>query len=95
MKITVSVVYEDGTKATTECGPGEFIRFERQFDQSVFNLGQDARLEHFLFLAWIGLSRKGQTGLEFDAWCDTVAEIVPDFGETDADPLGQGVTPTS
>lgn len=94
MKIEIGVTYDDGTKAVAECGPSDYVKFERQFDKSTFDLGADARLEHFLFLAYTALRRKGQAGDDFDDWCDTVAELTPDFGETPA-PLGQGVTTTS
>jgi hypothetical protein len=72
LKITMTVSYQDGRSVEVAVGPASQVAFERQFDLSITELGGDGtRLEHFYWLGW----NASKTGVEFDAWLESVDSI--------------------
>jgi hypothetical protein len=75
MQINLQVTYTDGTKKTVAANASDLVAFETKFDLSIARLEQNVRLTHLLFLAWRVESRTKATGLEFDAWLETVEGV--------------------
>lgn len=75
----------DGTTIEVDTKPGDFVRFERQFNVSPEALGDNPRVEYLMFLGWAAAKRTGQTDLDFEAFLD----VIDDFDTEEAAPLDQ------
>ena len=75
--IDLEIKTTEGTKTVT-VGPADLIRFERKYDVAVtqFDAGT-LRFEWLAFLGWSVLKRQGDTALDFDAWIDSIEELIP------------------
>ncbi len=76
--LSLSVVLEDGTSfPDVKLAPGDFVRYERRFGVRVGQMLaiEDMSMEQMMFLVWSPLHRRNQTGLDFDDFCDVVAEV--------------------
>lgn len=63
---------------TITVGPADMIRFERIYNVGVTQFsGESMRYEWLAYLAWSALKREKATPLEFDAWIDTIEELLP------------------
>jgi hypothetical protein len=71
---------------TITIGPADIIRFERQYGVGVTQFSGDGmRFEWLAYLAWTALKREKATTADFDAWIDSVEELLPvDSGNGDA-----------
>lgn len=78
----LKVTYLDGTVKTALVGPKQQVALERQFGISV---DEAKNAEHLYFLAYIGLSQKGEETRQFDDFLDVIAEV--DEIEEDTDEL--------
>jgi len=76
MKISLGVVYEDGSGTTVQASVPDFVAFERKYDKPIAAFQTDVRIEYLSFIAWHALDRTKKTTLEFDPWLDTLAELV-------------------
>jgi hypothetical protein len=76
MKLSISI---DGVTHVVAPKPGDLVRLERQYDISAVSLDETSKLEHILFLAWVGLHREGVYPGDFEEFLD-VADMVD--GET-------------
>ncbi len=93
MRMALTVQYLDGSAATVMTAAADLVKFEERFNRSVAKLETELRLTDLCFLAWHALRRTGQTGLEFDAWLDTLATVEPGGGDTEVIPL-ESTAPT-
>lgn len=78
LKLHLSVTLDDGTTfPAVKIGPGDFVRFERQFGVRIGQLTSidDMSMEQMLYLAWSPLHRTKTTALEFDDFCDHVEAL--------------------
>ena len=57
--------------------PGDLVRLERQFNISAAELEAHARLEHMMFLAYVGLKREGKYEHDFETFLDSVGDTEP------------------
>lgn len=89
MRIRLQVEYLDGEPAVVEALAGDICRFEDHFEIAISSLGQNVRMKHLAYLAWLACKRTNPQVAEFDTWLDTVAVIqdVP-AGEDTIPPLG-------
>jgi hypothetical protein len=53
----------------------DMVKFESEYSISIAKLGQEMKVTHLLWLAWVALKREKQVTVEFDAWVETVASI--------------------
>lgn len=75
MQISFAISYLDGSAADTSVASvADQVAFEREFDRSIANLGNDFRLTDMCWLAWSGLSRKKSIP-DFDTWLVNVASV--------------------
>lgn len=77
MPISITVKHRDGGEAKTQIWPSTEIAFERHFQKpwiSAFSTGEPFQ-EYIYFAAHHAAKEAGKTGLDFDAWIATVAEI--------------------
>ena len=88
------LVTDDQKVVRTYDGNGAlFVAFERKFDKSILEMGDNPRLEHILWLGYEAARRVSQhDGLSFDQWMDVGYTV--EF-EVDDDPLDEQATPTS
>lgn len=77
MKITLRVSFVDGTSKDVVCSASDLVAFEDRFNISVTRLEAEMKITHLLFLAWHSENRTKATGLDFDAWIDSVETIGP------------------
>lgn len=75
MQINLQVTYTDGSARVVNAIAADLVAFETKFDLSIARLEQNVKLTHLLFLAWHVEHRLKQTGLDFDAWIDTVEGV--------------------
>ena len=75
MQISFAISYLDGSAADTAIASvADQVAFEREFDRSIANLGNDFRLTDMCWLAWSGLRRKKSIP-DFDTWLVNVASV--------------------
>jgi hypothetical protein len=53
----------------------DMVKFESEYSISVAKLGQEMKVTHLLWLAWVALKREKTVTAEFDTWVETVASI--------------------
>lgn len=75
MKFNLSVYFQDGTTKDVVAVAADLVAFESKFDLSVTKLETNLRLTHLLFLAWHSEHRTKATGLDFEAWIETVENV--------------------
>jgi hypothetical protein len=75
MQINLQLTYTDGTKKVVTATAADLVAFETKFDISVARLEQNVKLTHLLFLAWHAENRAKTTGLDFDAWLETIESV--------------------
>ena len=75
MRIEFTVTYADGTAAGATASVADQVAFEQQHDRSIARLADDFRLTDACWLAWHSLHRTGKTGLDFDAWLESVDNV--------------------
>ena len=75
MKINLRVKYFTGEPKEVTCSASDLVKFEDKFNISVSRIEQDLKITYLLFLAWASEFRTKATGLEFDAWVDTVESV--------------------
>jgi len=75
MKFNLSILFLDGTTKEVTAIAADLVAFEAKFDLSISKLEAELRLTHLLFLAWHAEKRTKSTGLEFEAWTETVDNV--------------------
>lgn len=71
LKIKGTVHYEDGHSAEVTVGPVTQVAFEREHNCGIGVIAEDSRLSYVYWLAW----HASRSGLDFDAWLETVSEV--------------------
>lgn len=74
----LAIEFSDGSKHDAVVKASDLVAFERKF--GIAWPGDDARLEHVLFVAWNALRRAGDTAEDFDAWIEAGVDIADDEG---------------
>jgi hypothetical protein len=82
MKINLRILFLDGNAKEVTCSASDLVKFEDKFNISVSRIQEEVRITHLLFLAWASEHRTKSTGLDFDAWTDTVESV----GASEIDP---------
>ena len=75
MRMQLEVEFLDGTQKDVKIIMADMVKFESEYSISVAKLGQEMKVTHLLWLAWVALKREKQVTAEFDAWVETVASI--------------------
>lgn len=75
MKISLRIVFSDGTSKEVVCAASEFVKFEERFDISIAVLETQMKFTHLIFLAWAAESRAKATEKKFEDWVDTVDAV--------------------
>lgn len=75
MQINLQIKFADQTDKTITATAADLIAFETEFNLSVAKLESEVRLTHLLFLAWHAEKRTKATGLDFNAWVETVEGV--------------------
>jgi hypothetical protein len=71
----LEVEFLDGIKKDINVIMADMVKFESEYAISIAKLGQEMKVTHLLWLAWVALKREKQVTAEFDAWVETVASI--------------------
>jgi len=75
MRMQLEVEFLDGTQKDIKVIMADMVKFESEYSISIAKLGQEMKVTHLLWLAWVALKREKQVTVEFDAWVETVASI--------------------
>jgi hypothetical protein len=75
MQMRLEVEFLDGIKKDINVIMADMVKFESEYAISIAKLGQEMKVTHLLWLAWVALKREKQVTAEFDAWVETVASI--------------------
>jgi hypothetical protein len=75
MKINLRILFLDGNTKEITCSASDLVKFEDKFNISVSKIQDDVRITHLLFLAWASEFRTKATGLDFEAWTETVESV--------------------
>lgn len=81
MKLSMKVIYEDGTEKRLVAKFSDFVAFERTWSRSVARFEHEIRLTDLAWLAWHVETRMKNTAKKFDPdFVETVVsvEVVPD-----------------
>jgi hypothetical protein len=82
MKINLRILFLDQTSKEITCSASDLVKFEDKFNISVSKIQDEVRITHLLFLAWASEHRNKTTGLDFEAWTETVESV----GASEIDP---------
>jgi hypothetical protein len=82
MKINLRILFLDGNAKEITCSASDLVKFEDKFNISVSKIQDEVRITHLLFLAWASEFRNKATGLDFEAWTNTVESV----GASEIDP---------
>ena len=72
-KLDLTITYLDGSQKVMQTASSDLIKWESHFDLSIDKL---QKLTHLYFLAWTAATRLNKTSLEFEAWCDSIENVV-------------------
>lgn len=75
MRMQLEVEFLDGAKKDVKVIMSDMVKFESEFSLSIAKLGQEMKVTHLLWLAWVALKREKQVTADFDTWVETVASI--------------------
>lgn len=75
MRMQLEVEFLDGTQKDIKVIMADMVKFESEYSISIAKLGQEMKVTHLLWLAWVALKREKQVTAEFDSWVETVASI--------------------
>jgi len=74
-QINLRIVLADGTTIEVVTSAGDLVKWETYFDLSVDKL---EKITHLLYLAWLAVTRLKKTNDDFEAWIETVSNVVVD-----------------
>ena len=74
-QINLRIVLSDGTTLEVVTSAGDLVKWESYFDLGIDKL---EKITHLLYLAWLAVKRLQKTGLDFDAWIETVSNVEVD-----------------
>jgi hypothetical protein len=75
LAISMIVKVAGSEPRTATAIPADFVAFEREFSKSITSLQDNVFLTDLLWLAWHSEKRTNATGLEFEAWVETVETV--------------------
>jgi len=75
MRMQLEVEFLDGTTKDVLVVMSDMVKFESEFSLSIAKLGQEMKVTHLLWLAWVSLTRQKLVTTDFDSWVETVASI--------------------
>ena len=75
MQINLQVTFVDESVKVVKAIAADLVAFETKFDLSIARLEQNVKLTHLLFLAWHAENRAKTTGLDFEAWLETIESV--------------------
>lgn len=75
MRMQLEVEFLDGTQKDIKVIMADMVKFESEYSISIAKLGQEMKVTHLLWLAWVALKREKAVTAEFDTWVETVASI--------------------
>lgn len=75
LSISMIVKVQGSEPRTATAIPADLVAFEREFSKSITSIQSDVYLTDLLWLAWHAEKRTNATGLEFDAWVETVETV--------------------
>jgi len=71
-QLLLRILLTDDSSLEVKTTAGDIVKWETKFDLSIVEL---SKTTHLLYLAWLAITRLGKTGLGFEAWIDTVANV--------------------
>lgn len=74
-QLHLRIVLSDGSTLDVTTSAGDIVKWETHFDLGIDKL---EKLTHLLYLAWLAVTRLKKTGEDFDAWIETVSNVVVD-----------------
>ena len=74
MKMTLQILFLDGSTADVLVSAADMVAFEDKYDLSIARL-DEARIGWLLFLAWHSEKRRKQTDKPYEEWVDLVETI--------------------
>jgi len=75
MLLNLHITFADKTEKTVTAIAADLVAFEEKFDMSVTRLDREARLTHFMFLAYSVELRNKETAKSFDEWLPTIESV--------------------
>jgi hypothetical protein len=74
-QINLRIVLADGTTLDVVTSAGDLVKWETYFDLGIDKL---EKITHLLYLAWLAVTRLKKTSDDFEAWIETVSNVVVD-----------------
>ena len=74
-QIHLRIILADGSTLDVATSAGDLVKWETYFDLSVDKL---EKITHLLYLAWLAVTRLKKTSDDFEAWIETVSNVVVD-----------------
>jgi hypothetical protein len=73
--INLLIRFLDGSSREVTAVVSDLMAFEEKFDKSVADFQKGVRLSWLVFIAWKAETRTKATGLEFEAYADTISGV--------------------
>lgn len=74
MKITLRIVFADGTTKDIVCSAVDLVAFEEKYNKSIAEL-ENPRMGWLLWLAWHSENRRKETEDDFDTWLEKIESV--------------------
>jgi hypothetical protein len=74
-QINLRIVLSDGTTLDVITSAGDLVKWETYFDLGIDKL---EKITHLLYLAWLAVTRLKKSSDDFEAWIETVSNVVVD-----------------
>ena len=74
-QINLRIVLSDGTTLDVITSAGDLVKWETYFDLGIDKL---EKITHLLYLAWLAVTCLKKSSDDFEAWIETVSNVVVD-----------------
>jgi len=83
MKLPITIEYHDGTQETFTAAPPEWVKWEKQFGNTIAQAQDKMGITDLVFLAYHAMKRQsaGKPVKPIEVWTETIADVI--VGETD------------
>ena len=83
MKLAITIEYNDGSQETYTAAPPEWVKWEKQFGNTIAQAQDKMGITDLVFLAYHAMKRQsaGKPVKPIEVWTETIADVI--VGETD------------
>ena len=78
MKLPITIEYHDGTQETFTAAPPEWVKWEKQFGNTIAQAQDKMGITDLVFLAYHAMKRQsaGKPVKPIEVWTETIADVI-------------------